>query len=72
MEKSKIDRINELAHLAKERELTPEELTERDTLRKEYIEEWRRSTIDLLENTYIQTPDGKKTKLSPKTSRPGS
>lgn len=72
MEKSKIDRINELAHLAKERELTPEELTERDALRKEYIEEWRRSTIDLLENTYIQTPDGKKTKLSPKTSRPGS
>lgn len=72
MEKSKIDRINELAHLAKERELTPEELTERDALRKEYIEEWRRSTIDLLENTYIQTPDGKKTKLSPKASRPGS
>lgn len=72
MEKSKIDRINELAHLAKERELTPEELTERDALRKEYIEEWRRSTIDLLENTYIQTPDGKKAKLSPKASRPGS
>lgn len=72
MEKSKIDRINELAHLAKERELTREELTERDALRKEYIEEWRRSTIDLLENTYIQTPDDKKAKLSPKTSRPGS
>lgn len=72
MEKSKIDRINELAHLAKERELTPEELSERDALRKEYIAEWRRSTIDLLENTYIQTPDGKKTKLSPKSGRPGS
>ena len=72
MEKTKLDRINELAHLAKERDLTPEELTERDILRKEYIAEWRRSTIDLLENTYIQTPDGKKTKLSPKTNRPGS
>lgn len=73
MEKNKIDRINELAHLSKERPLTPEELSEQDALRKEYIAEWRRSTIDLLENTYIQTPDGKKTKLSPKSSgRPGS
>ena len=43
MEKSKIDRINELAHLAKERELTSEELAERDALRKEYIEEFRRN-----------------------------
>lgn len=69
MEKTKLDRINELAHLAKERDLTPEELTERDALRKEYIAEWRRSTIDLLENTYIQTPDGKKTKLAPKSGK---
>ena len=66
MENSKISRINELAHIAKERELTPEELAERDILRKEYIEEWRQSTISLLENTYIQTPDGKKRKLAPK------
>ena len=60
MEKAKIDRINTLAHLAKERELTAEELSERDALRKEYIEEFRRNTIDVLENTYIVTPDGKK------------
>lgn len=63
MEQKKIDRINELAHLAKERELTEEELTERDALRKEYIADWRKSTIELLENTYVQTPDGKKHKL---------
>ena len=63
MEQKKIDRINELAHLAKERELTAEELSERDALRKEYIAEWRKSTIELLENTYVQTPDGKKHKL---------
>ncbi len=63
MEQKKIDRINELAHLAKERELTAEELSERDVLRKEYIAEWRKSTIELLDNTYIQTPDGKKRKL---------
>ena len=30
MEKEKIERINELAHLAKERALTDEELSERD------------------------------------------
>ena len=66
MEKNKIDRINELAHLAKERELTEAELAERDALRKEYIEEFRRNTIDLLENTYIQTPDGKKHRLPKK------
>lgn len=63
MEQTKLDRINELARLAKERELTEEEIAERDTLRKEYIAEWRKSTIELLENTYIQTPDGRKHKL---------
>ena len=63
MERAKIDRINELAHIAKERELTPEELAERAQLRREYIEDFRRSTIEVLENTYIQTPDGKKHKL---------
>ena len=63
MENTKLNRINELAHIAKERELTPEELAERDVLRKEYIEEWRKGAIELLENTYIQTPDGKKHKL---------
>jgi len=66
MEQSKIDRINELARLAKERALTEEELAERDALRKEYIAAWRESTIAVLENTYIQTPDGKKHKLKKK------
>ena len=66
MENTKLARINELAHIAKERELTPEELSERDVLRKEYIEEWRKGAIELLENTYIQTPDGKKHKLPKK------
>ena len=70
MKKEKIDRINELAHLAKERALTEEELAERAALRREYIEEFRRGTIELLENTYIQTPDGKKHKLHKKGGRP--
>ena len=63
MENSKLARINELAKLAKERELTPEELTERDALRKEYIAEWREGAIAVLENTYVVTPDGQKHKL---------
>lgn len=66
MEKEKLDRINELARLAKSRALTEEELAERDALRKEYIDDWRKSTIAVLENTYIVTPDGKKTKLQRK------
>ena len=66
MERSKLDRINELARLAKERELTPEELSERDTLRREYVAEWRRGAEQVLEHTYIQTPDGKKHKLQKK------
>lgn len=63
MENSKLDRINELARLAKERELTPEELAERTELRREYIEEWREGARQVLDNTYLVTPDGKKHKL---------
>lgn len=63
MENSKLERINELARIKKERELTAEELAERDVLRKEYIAEWRKGAIEVLENTYVQTPDGKKHKL---------
>lgn len=66
MENSKLARINELAHIAKERELTAEELAERDALRKEYIKEWREGAMQVLDNTYIQTPDGKKHKLQRK------
>lgn len=67
MEKEKIDRINTLSRLARERALTEDEQKERAALRQEYIAEWREGTIALLENTYIQTPDGKKHKLQKKT-----
>ena len=66
MENSKLARINELAKLAKERELTAEELKERDVLRKEYIAEWRQGALGVLDNLVIQTPDGKKHKLQKK------
>lgn len=66
MENSKLERINELARLAKDRALTAEELAERDALRREYIAEWREGALQVLDNTYIQTPDGKKHKLQRK------
>ncbi len=69
MENSKLQRINELARIKKERELTAEELAERDALRKEYLDEWRKGAIEVLENTYIQTPDGKKHKLQRKDGK---
>lgn len=69
MENSKLQRINELARIKKERELTAEETAERDALRKEYLDEWRKGAIEVLENTYIQTPDGKKHKFQRKDKK---
>lgn len=58
-----ITRINELAKKAKMEGLTPEELTERDKLRRIYIDSVKSSLVGQLENTYIVEPDGTKTKL---------
>lgn len=58
MEKSKIDRINELARFAKQRELSPEELAERQALRQEYLADWRKNAVAALESIRIQEPDG--------------
>ena len=69
MENAQLQRINELARIKKERELTAEETAERDALRKEYLDEWRKGAIEVLENTYIQTPDGKKHKLQRKDNK---
>ncbi len=69
MTNEKLERINALARLAKERELTPEELAERDRLRKEYIAEWRAGAEQVLENTYIVGPDGVKRKLGKKPKK---
>ena len=46
-----MDRISELTALSRQRELTEEEKAERKALREEYLADWRRSTIDVLENT---------------------
>ena len=46
--------------------LTPEELAERDALRREYIASVKASLTGHLDNTYIVEPDGTKHKLSKK------
>lgn len=69
MEKQRIDRINELARIAKERQLTEEELQERDVLRREYINAFRESAKSVLDNVVIQTPDGKRHKLQRKEDK---
>ena len=61
-----IARINELAKKAKTTGLTPEELQERDRLRRIYIDSVKANLVGQLENTYIVEPDGTKKKLSRK------
>ena len=61
-----IARINELAAIKKTRELTPEELTERDKLRKIYIDSVKQNLVGQLENTTIVYPDGTKKKVTKK------
>lgn len=63
MEKLKMDRLSEFTRLARERELTAEEQSERQALREEYLADWRRSTEQVLENTYIVDEHGNKRKL---------
>ena len=60
MEKSKIDRINELAKKAKAIGLTERETAERDALRKEYLADMRAAFKQQLDSTYVQTADGAK------------
>ncbi len=66
MEQNKIDRINELARKQKAEGLTEEEKAEQAVLRREYIESYKRSLIEQLDNMYILEPDGTKRKVVPK------
>lgn len=61
-----IARINELAHIAKDRELTAEEAAERAKLRRIYIDSVKANLVGQLDNTYILQPDGTKKKIQRK------
>ena len=58
-----ITRINELARKAKTVGLTPEELTERDKLRRIYIDSVKANLTGQLDNTYIVDEKGNKIPL---------
>ena len=64
-----IARINALAAKAKKEGLTPEELTERDKLRRIYIDSVKANLVGQLENTYIVRPDGTKEKVERKDKK---
>lgn len=58
MEQAKIDRINELSALKKERPLTEAEAAEQAALRAEYLAEFRARMRGTLDSTVIERPDG--------------
>lgn len=63
MERSKIDRINELAHKVKTTGLTPEETEERKLLRQEYIASMRGSLKSTLDSMVIVDAQGNRRAL---------
>lgn len=69
MNQEKINRINELAKLAKTRELSQEEVQERDKLRGEYVASVRASLTSQLDQTYFVETDGSRNKLEKKQEK---
>ena len=65
-------RINELAKLAKERELTEQEKEERQRLREMYLTHIRDSFGAMLDHTVIRYPDGTEQKVSELKKTPDS
>lgn len=58
-----IARINELSQLSRERELTPDEVEERTSLRAKYLLNFRKNFRDQLDNTFVQDDEGNKVPL---------
>ena len=58
-----IARINALAHKAKTEGLTPEELAERDRLRRIYLDAIRTNLRRELDNTYVVDEQGNRRPL---------
>ena len=65
-----IERINELARLARERELTPEELVERAELRRQYVDQFKAGARQALDSTLVQYPDGSRVPLKDAARHP--
>lgn len=58
MEKSRLDRINELYHKSQTEGLSAEEKEEQAILRKEYVAAFRENLRGQLNSISIQNPDG--------------
>ena len=56
-DKNKLARINELAKIAKERDLTEEELAERAALRQEFLENFMAGFSQQLSGIKVVTPE---------------
>ena len=63
MDQQNIKRINELTAISRERELTEEEMNERHERRQKYLEAFRASFRNQLDNTVIQREDGSREPL---------
>lgn len=66
MEQHKIERINLLAKKSKSEGLTEAEVAEQKALRAEYIQEWKASLTDQLDNATVLNADGTTSKLRKK------
>ena len=66
MDKQSIARINALSRKAKAEGLSDAEKAEQQALRQKYLQSFRANMAQTLDNTYIQTPDGERTKLTKK------
>ncbi len=66
MTEESIARLNELAHLKKQRPLTPEETAEQASLRLEYLAAIRENLQNQLDHTTVLYPDGHREKLKRK------
>ena len=65
-ETARLLRINELAQKAKTAGLTPDELAERDVLRKEYLLAFRKNMMATMEKITIVEEDGSHTPVTRK------
>lgn len=66
MEKEKLDRLSEFTAIARRRELTEEEKSEREALRMEYRLAVRANFTNTMEHTTIVRPDGSKVRVADK------
>ena len=66
MTEEKIQRINELYNKSKTEGLTEEEKTEQQTLRRQFIDDFKRNLRGQLDNISVQEADGSITNLGDK------